>query len=128
MYPFRKTVGGMALALLLSGTLAGPAILEAQVVVPDASDGRWPLQPTAPGNNTLAPFSEGWYANPDGTFSLSFGYVNTNLDTLYIPVGENNFLDHPEFDGVQATVFFPGRHRGIWSVTLPAEMEDADVW
>ena len=66
MYQFRKTVGGMALSLLLSGTLAGPATLEAQVTVPDASDGRWPLQPTSPGNNTLAPFGEGWYANPDG--------------------------------------------------------------
>jgi hypothetical protein len=128
MRQFHKTVGGVALALVLSGTVIGPAALEAQVVVPAASDGRWPLQPTAPGNNTLAPFGEGWYANEDGTFSLSFGYVNLNLDTLYIPVGENNFLDHPEFDGVQATVFFPGRHRGVWSLTLPAEMKDTDVW
>ena len=128
MYQFRATVGGVALALVLSAAVAGPAVLEAQVVVPDASDGRWPLQPTAPGNNTLAPFGEGWYANPDGTYSLSFGYVNLNLDTLYIPVGENNFLDQAQFDGMQATVFFPGRHRGVWSVTLPAEMKDTDVW
>ena len=128
MYQFRKTVGGMALSLLLSAILSGPAMLEAQVAVPDASDGRWPLQPTSPGNNTLAPFGEGWYANPDGTFSLSFGYVNLNLDTLYIPLGENNFLDQAQFDGVQPTIFFPGRHRGVWSVTLPAEMENTDVW
>ena len=128
MHQFRKTVGGVALALLLWGGLMGPPVLEAQVVVPAASDGRWPLQPTAPGNNTLAPFSEGWYPNEDGTFSLSFGYVNLNLDTLYIPVGENNFLDQAQFDGAQATVFFPGRHRGVWSVTLPAEMKDTDVW
>ena len=87
-----------------------------------------PLQPTSPGNNTLAPFFEGWYANEDGTYSLSFGYVNLNLDTLYIPVGENNFLDQSQFDGVQPTVFFLGRHRGVWSVTLPADMEDASVW
>ena len=96
--------------------------------MPAASDGRWPLQPTSPGNNTLAPFFEGWYANEDGTYSLSFGYVNLNLDTLYIPVGENNFLDQSQFDGVQPTVFFLGRHRGVWSVTLPADMEDASVW
>ena len=37
MYQFRKTVGGLALSLLLCGILAGPAILEAQVAVPDAS-------------------------------------------------------------------------------------------
>jgi hypothetical protein len=128
MRHFSKTVGGTAVSLLLSSILAGPAMLEAQVVVPDASDGRWPMQPISPNNNTLAPFYEGWYANDDGTFSLSFGYVNTNLDTLYIPLGENNFLDNPEFDGVQPTVFFSGRRRGVWSVTVPAEMRDADVW
>ena len=128
MYQFRRTVGGLALALLLWGGLMGPPVLVAQVVVPSASDGRWPLQPNAPGNNILAPFFEGWYENEDGTYSLSFGYVNINLDTLYIPLGENNFLDQAQFDGVQPTVFFPGRHRGVWSLTLPADMEDASVW
>jgi hypothetical protein len=127
MHQFRRTVGGFALALLLSGAAAGPALLDAQVRGP-GPDGRWPLQPTSPGNNTLAPFAEGWYENEDGTYSLSFGYVNTNLDTLYIPVGENNFLDQDQFDGVQATVFFPGRHRGVFSVTLSADMKDTDVW
>jgi len=71
---------------------------------------------------------EGWYANEDGTYTLSFGYSNANTDTLYIPVGENNFLDPAQFDGVQATIFFPGHHRGIFTVTLPAEMKDQDVW
>jgi hypothetical protein len=127
MHDLRKTVGGAALALALWGVLAGPAMLDAQVTGP-GPDGRWPLQPIAPKNNTLAPFMEGWYANEDGTYSISFGYVNTNVDTLYIPVGENNFLDQAQFDGVQATVFFPGRHRGVFSVTLPAAMSDTDVW
>ena len=127
MHQFRKTAGGAALALLLTGAAAGTAVLEAQVTGP-GPDGRWPLQPNSPINNTLAPFMEGWYPNEDGTYSISFGYVNTNLDTLYIPVGENNFLDQAQFDGVQPTVFFPGRHRGLFSVTLPAAMKDADVW
>ena len=127
MYELRKAAGGVALALVLSGA-AAPTILEAQVVVPDVSDGRWPLQPNAPNNNTLAPFMEGWYANPDGTFSISFGYLNVNVDTLFIPLGENNFLDHAEFDGVQPTVFLPGRHRGVFSLTLPAGMEDESIW
>ncbi len=127
MYQFRKAAGGMVLALILSGT-AAPAMLKAQVTVPDASDGLWPLQPIAPDNNTLAPFMEGWYANPDGSFSFSFGYLNVNLDTLFIPLGENNRLDHPKFDGVQPTVFFPGRHRGVFSVTIPANMEYESIW
>ncbi len=123
MHQFSEIVGRVAFTLLLCGVVVGPSVLEAQ-----GPDGRWPLQPTSPGNNTLAPFGEGWYENPDGTYSLSFGYVNTNLDTLYIPVGENNSLDQAQFDGVQAAVFFPGRHRGVFSVTLSAEMKDTDVW
>jgi len=71
---------------------------------------------------------EGWYANEDGTFSISFGYLNANEDTLYIPVGENNFLEPAEFDGMQATVFFPGHHRGLFTVDIPASMAREDVW
>ena len=128
MHQFRMTVGGVAFALLLWGAAAGPAALEAQVVRGPGPDGRWPLQPNSPGNHILAPFMEGWYANEDGTYTISFGYSNANLDTLYIPVGEDNFLDPAQFDGVQSTIFFPGHHRGIFTVTLPAEMKDQDVW
>jgi len=67
----RVSVCSVAVALLLWGPLAGPAgatALEAQVTGPD---GRWPLQPDSPGNRTLAPFMEGWYANEDGTYSIS---------------------------------------------------------
>lgn len=128
MHQFRMTVGGVAFALLLWGAAAGPAALEAQAVRGPGPDGRWPLQPNSPGNHILAPFMEGWYENEDGTYTISFGYSNANLDTLYIPVGEDNFLDPAQFDGVQSTIFFPGHHRGIFTVTLPAEMKDQDVW
>ncbi len=127
MHQFRMTVGGVACALLLWGALAGPEVLEAQVTGP-GPDGRWPLQPNSAGAHILAPFMEGWYANEDGTYTISFGYSNANLDTLYIPVGEDNFLDPAQFDGMQPTIFYPGHHRGIFTVTLPAVMEDQDVW
>ncbi len=126
----RMSVCSVAFALLLWGPLAGPAgpaVLEAQVTGP-GPDGRWPLQPSSPGNRTLAPFMEGWYANEDGTYSISFGYLNANEDTLVIPLGDGNFLDPAEFDGMQPTIFYPGHQRGIFTVTLPAEMEDQDVW
>ena len=127
MYQFSRTVGGVALTLLLSGVLAGPAVLEAQRTAP-GPDGRWPLQPLSTDNHILAPFMEGWYANEDGTYTISFGYSNANLDTLYIPVGEDNLLDPAQFNGMQPTVFLPGHHRGIFTVTLPADMKDQDVW
>ena len=123
----RVRVGGVAFLLLLWGLLAGPRALGAQVTGP-GPDGRWPLQPKSPGNRTLAPFMEGWYANEDGTYSISFGYLNANEDTLVIPLGERNFLDPAEFDGMQPTTFFPGHHRGIFTVTLSAEMKGQDVW
>ena len=123
----RMTVGGVAFALLLCGAVAGPTALEAQVTGP-GPDGRWPLQPNSPGNRTLAPFMEGWYENEDGTYSISFGYLNANEDTLVIPLGEGNFLDPAEFDGMQPTIFCPGHHRGIFTATLSAEMKDQDVW
>ncbi len=119
--------------VLLGGVLAGPAAiagptaLEAQVTGP-GPDGRWPLQPRSTGNRHLAPFMEGWYANEDGTFSISFGYLNANTDTIRIPLGPNNFIEPAQFDGMQPTTFFPGHQRGLFAVDLPAEMRDTDVW
>ena len=130
----RMTVGGVAFALLLwaalagSAALAGPAGLEAQVTGPAPDGGRWPLQPRAPGNRYLAPFMEGWYENEDGTYSISFGYLNANEDTIYIPLGPDNFIEPAQFDGMQPTVFVPGHPRGLFTVTLPAAMRDQDVW
>ena len=130
----RMTVGSVAFALLLwaalagSAALAGPAGLEAQVTGPAPDGGRWPLQPRAPGNRYLAPFMEGWYENEDGTYSISFGYLNANEDTIYIPLGPDNFIEPAQFDGMQPTVFVPGHPRGLFTVTLPAAMRDQDVW
>ncbi len=128
----RLTVGGATFALLLGGILAGPAAivgpaaLEAQVTGP-GPDGRWPLQPRSPGNRHLAPFMEGWYANEDGTFSISFGFLNANSDTIWIPLGPDNFIEPAQFNGMQPTIFVPGHQRGLFTVELPAAMEDTDV-
>jgi hypothetical protein len=70
---------------------------------------------------------EGWYENEDGSFSISFGYLNLNDDTLYIAVGDDNFLEPAQFNGMQPTVFFPGHHRGLFTAELPAAMENQDV-
>ena len=120
----RITMMFAALALLLWGPLT---TLEAQVTGP-GPDGRWPLQPGSPGNRTLAPFMEGWYENEDGSFSISFGYLNLNEEPLEIPIGEGNFLDPAEFNGLQPTVFYPGHQRGVFTANFPAEMRDQDVW
>jgi len=119
----RNNVGGLALGLLLGAALAAPATVDAQ-----GPEGRWPLQPRSGVGRVVAPFLEGWYPNDDGTVSYSFGYLNLNDSTVEIPVGEGNRIEPAEFNGFQPTVFLPGRHRGMFTVTVPASMRESDVW
>ncbi len=119
----RMTVGGVALGLVLVGASFGSAPLGAQ-----GPEGRWPLQPVSEVGRVVAPFLEGWYSNPDGTVSYSFGYLNLNGDTVEIPIGDRNSIEPARFNGMQPTVFLPGRHRGMFVVTVPGEMREDDVW
>ena len=64
-----------------------------------------PLSPLPDEGNRVAPFFDGWYANPDGTISLSFGYSNLNKSTVEIPLGPDNFIVPKEYDGRQPTSF-----------------------
>jgi hypothetical protein len=51
---------------------------------------------------------EGWYQNPDGTFSLLVGYFNRNQkETLDIPIGPNNQIEPGGLDQGQPTHFLP---------------------
>jgi len=119
----RLTVAGAALGFLLSSALAAPAPVSAQ-----GPDGRWPLQPTSGVGRVIAPFLEGWYENEDGTYSYSFGYSNFNDETIHLPIGEANVIDPAQYNGMQPTVFYPGKHRGVFSVTVPASQAGIDVW
>ena len=119
----RMTVGRVAFTLLLWSGLAGSASLDAQ-----GPDGRWPLQPRSSLDRIVAPFMEGWYENEDGTYSFSFGYLNRNEETIVIPVGDGNTIEPAQFNGMQPTIFLPGRHRGVFAVTVPGVLRDEDVW
>ncbi len=119
MTRFRSTRGVTMVALLLC---AGSAVAEA------AEAQAMPLRPNPLNGYVIAPFMEGWYDNGDGTYTISFGYLNRNEDVVEIPVGENNFIEPAQFDGMQPTVFDTGHPRGIFTVTLPAGMAETDVW
>ena len=116
---------GRIAALLLAAHIAP---LSAQQVQ------RLPLAPIPPKGEPVAPFFEGWYRNDDGTFTLSFGHFNLNTEeVLEVPLGPDNFIEPPEFDGVQPTHFpvRPRRDRGVFSVTVPPTWEDGEqrvVW
>jgi hypothetical protein len=110
----RLALGGLAVASVLwMGPLAAQEL---------------PLAPNVPRNDIVAPMFEGWYANPDGTFTLSFGYFNRNeRQAVEIPVGPDNFIEPAEFNGQQPTSFPPRRERGVFTITVPAEFRNRDV-
>jgi len=80
------------------------------------------LAPSSPSGQTATPVFEGWYRNPDGTFSLSFGYFNRNgSERLEIPVGDSNFVSPGNRNQGQPTHFAPDRHWGVFAVVVPAD-------
>jgi hypothetical protein len=108
---------------------ATPALVFALAVsaaTVEAQQPGFPLAPNPPTGLTVSPFFEGWFANPDGTFDVSLGYFNRNSrEPLYIPRGPDNFIVPAEFDGFQPEHFPPRRVRGVFTITLPAEMVEA---
>jgi hypothetical protein len=68
------------------------------------------------------PAYEGWRRNPDGTFSMMFGYMNENWEQEPdVPVGpDNSFSPGPEDRG-QPTHFLPRRNRFVFEVSVPAD-------
>jgi hypothetical protein len=126
-------VGGLAIVALLIGMQA-------------AAQRQRPLSPLPADGLRVVPFFDGWYQNPDGTLSLSYGYSNLNRNELVeIPLGPDNFIQPKEYDGRQPTSFPPvvptaggdgsgapagrrERERGVFTVTVPAGFRGDVVW
>lgn len=78
---------------------------------------------------SVSPVYEGWYQNPDGTISLSFGYFNRNYqERLDIPVGSDNRIEPGSPDQGQPTHFLPRRQAGVFTVVVPATFDGQVVW
>jgi hypothetical protein len=77
---------------------------------------------------TVTPAFEGWYSNPDGTFSLSFGYLNRNAEEVVnVPIGPDNFISPGPQNQGQPTEFQPRRHWGVFAVKVPANFGKGEV-
>lgn len=85
----------------------------------------------------VVPVFEGWFPNPDGTMTASWGYFNMNTEeTFHIPLGSDNFIEPADLDGVQPTYFIPApsdrgrrrRHESAFAVTVPGDFEGQVVW
>jgi len=65
---------------------------------------------------------EGWFKNPDGSFSLLLGYFNRNTkEELNIPIGPNNSIEPGGPDQGQPAHFLTGRQWGVFTVTVPKD-------
>jgi hypothetical protein len=128
---------GWTVAVLV---LLGSAPLRAQEVPPAG----WTLSPNArllaDEGLPVIPLFEGWYQNPDGTYTFEFGFWNRNHEQAFvIPIGDDNSIVPAEYSGGQPTIFQPSNARGYshgdntgsFTVTVPAEFAEAGgqvVW
>src|SRR5262245_43515779 len=81
-----------------------------------------PLEPSRDSGHSVTGAYEGWFGNPDGSYSLLFGYFNRNKkQELDIPVGLNNRIEPGEPDYGQPTHFLIGRQWGVFTVTVPKD-------
>ena len=87
-----------------------------------------PMGPTPKSGSTVTPAFEGWYPNGDGTFSISFGYLNRNSEeALNIPIGPDNFIAPGPQNQGQPTHFEPRRHWGVFAIKVPADFGRKEV-
>ena len=81
-----------------------------------------PMGPARERGASITPAYEGWYANPDGTFSLLIGYYNRNSkEALDIPIGPNNRIEPGDPDQGQPTYFEVGRQWGVFVIKVPKD-------
>jgi len=64
----------------------------------------------------IVPLTGCLQALPSGGYQVSLGYQNHSSDTIEVPVGADNYLLNGQ--GVLPTVFYPGTHSSITTVTF----------
>ena len=95
---------------------------------------------------SVHPAFEGWWPNPDGSFTLWFGYMNSNWQEEFnVEVGADNYfsvtapgeLNDLEADAMvssdvdqgQPTHFYPRRNPFLFTVEVPADFGEKElVW
>lgn len=103
-------------------TALGFAAVAGWGLVGAAQQGNLPLEPPRERGASITPAYEGWYSNPDGSFSLLLGYYNRNgKQTLDIPIGPNNRIEPGGPDQGQPTHFETGREWGVFVIKVPKD-------
>src|SRR5215469_2937054 len=99
-------------------------------LVPAAMWAPLPLEPPHDSGSGVTGAFEGWFTNPDGTFSLLLGYFNRNSkQDLDIPIGPENRIEPQGPDRGQPTHFVPGRQWGMFAIKVPSDFgENKLTW
>ena len=132
----RSATMSVALAAAVGGSIL---VGTAQVGQPPL-----PLEPAKERGLGITPAFEGWYRNPDGTFTVLLGYMNRNRSEIIdIPVGPNNRIEPNGPDYGQPTHFLTRRQWGLvpivvpkdfgtkkitWTITANGETNSIPVW
>jgi hypothetical protein len=71
---------------------------------------------------SVSPSYEGWMPNDDGSFTMYFGYMNTNwLQEFDVPIGADNAIEPGGPDQGQPTHFYPRRTPFLFTVRVPKD-------
>lgn len=106
----------VALAIALAFAISA-ALLFAQQTIP--------VGPPHDSGERVTAVYEGWFPNPDGSFSMLFGYFNQNFkQEPDIPVGPDNRIEPGGPDQGQPTHFLVRRRWGLFTVTVPKDFGD----
>ena len=79
---------------------------------------------------SLEPAYEGWVKNADGSYTLYFGYMNTNwLQEFDLPIGPGNQFEPGPADQGQPTHFYPRRNPFLFTVQVPNDYGSRElIW
>jgi len=108
-----------AAAVTVAGCLAGAGIYAQQELV---------MEPLKDAGLNVYPAYEGWYQNPDGSYTLLVGFYNRNKkQTLDVPIGPMNKIEPGGPDQGQPTHFVVGRGWGTTAIRVPKDFGDKKV-
>ena len=79
---------------------------------------------------SLSPAYEGWMPNEDGSFTMYFGYMNSNwLEEFDVPIGADNSIEPGGPDQGQPTHFYPRRNPFLFTIRLPKDFGNKElIW
>ena len=79
---------------------------------------------------SVSPSYEGWTPNADGSFTMYFGYMNSNWQQEFdIPVGPQNAIEPGGPDQGQPTHFYPRRNPFLFTLQVPKDFGTKElIW